>query len=103
MRCAKCNAEGLEKLPPNSFSRNPGYRCPRCEAVMRPHGSAALYVIAAVLGVAFITLGITLAVAMEGDRRRAWMAGAGAFGLGAAAAGWAVAQLRLPTPIRDDQ
>ncbi len=100
MRCAKCGAEGVERLPPNSFSRNPGFRCPQCGAVMRPPGSGLFYGGLIALGIAFVALGVILAVAFAEEGGRAWQAGA-LFGvLGLAAAGWSVAQLRLPTPIR---
>ena len=59
MRCAACKAPGIEALPPNKFSRRPGYVCPGCGAKMRPPGSIGGYVFAIALGGFASLLGLT--------------------------------------------
>jgi hypothetical protein len=105
MRCAKCKAASVERLPPNQFSRNPGYVCSACGAKMRPPGSITGYVFATILG-AFVALfglfaaaaGIT-AEAAANYRGRVLVGAVTMVGLGAVVAGWAGRQLLLPVPL----
>jgi hypothetical protein len=102
MRCAACQAAALQALPPNQWSRHPGYSCSRCQAVMRPPGSTGTYVLVTALGVFVFLVGIVLCVvavtAASGQGNLA-SAAAAALALGAGAAGWAIKQLRLPLPL----
>jgi hypothetical protein len=102
LRCPKCGAEAVEKLPPNQFSRHPGYVCAACETRMRRAGTKGNYFAAAGLGVFVVLLGIAMAVlSFDAPRGQGRMLG-GAVALavlGGVVAGWAVKQSRLPEPI----
>jgi hypothetical protein len=102
MRCAACKAAALQKLPPNQFSRNPGYVCTQCNAVMRPPGSTGLNIFVVVLGVFGILLGIFLCIVVfdaTTNRNRLISGAVAAAAIGVAVAGWGVRQLRLPMPL----
>src|SRR5262252_4729230 len=43
LQCAKCGGAAVRQLPPNQFSRNPGYVCAMCRSFMRPAGSNGKY------------------------------------------------------------
>src|SRR5262249_2522120 len=57
LRCPKCEAEAVRVLPPNQFSRRPGYVCAECGAVMRRAGTAGNYYAAIGVGVVISLLG----------------------------------------------
>jgi hypothetical protein len=102
MRCAACKVAALQKLPPNQFSRHPGYVCSACGAIMRQPGTTGTYIFVTLVGVLMIPLAVVLAIfafnAQYGGKRL--LVFAGSLGLlGAAVAGWAGTQLRLPTPL----
>lgn len=102
LRCARCEADGLEPLPPNEFSRLPGYRCPKCNLQMLPPGSTLPYILVTILGGTFVVGGMALYVALQGGPdTRSLAACGGAIVLGLASAGWAMSRLSLPTPKRD--
>jgi hypothetical protein len=102
LRCPKCDAEAVKALPPNQFSRRPGYVCGECETLMRRAGTKGNFVAAMVLGISIILLGIGLAVAVFAAEKfqAKLLGGAGALAvLGVAVAGWAFKQSRLPEPV----
>jgi hypothetical protein len=102
LQCAKCGGAAVRQLPPNQFSRNPGYVCAMCRAFMRPAGSTGKYSAILALGAVIVLLGLGLCyVASEAARNRVQMMAGGAAlaALGLAVVGWAVMQLRLPIPL----
>jgi len=102
MRCAACKEATLEKLPPNQFSRNPGYVCRSCNTIMRPPESTALYVFLCILGGAITLMGIGMlfiAFDAETSKKRLISGAATMTGLGVMAAIWTFKQLRLPVPL----
>jgi phage FluMu protein Com len=102
LRCPKCDAANVQELPPNAFSRKPGYVCTACSQIMRPAGSTGLYVIALLLGTVSAVIGLGLMfVAVTAERFRGNMiAGAvGVAGLGGFAVVWGLRQMRLPMPV----
>jgi hypothetical protein len=102
LRCPKCDSEAVRALPPNQFSRRPGYVCGECETLMRRAGTKGNFVAAMMLGVFIILLGIGMAVAVFAAEKfqAKLLGGAGALAvLGAAVAGWAFKQSRLPEPV----
>jgi hypothetical protein len=102
MRCAACKAAAVQALPPNQFSRRPGYVCKACGAVMRPPGSGGLYVFLSLVGILMIPLGLFLAVfsfQVQTSRNRLLGFGVALAALGAAVASWCAMQLRLPIPL----
>src|SRR5262245_30169049 len=89
LRCALCESPNVEELPPNQFSRRPGYVCRACGAAMRPPGSVGGYVFAVLLGGFVVLLGIGLGVVALGAERgrgRMLFGAASLVGLGAAVA-----------------
>src|SRR5262245_8285228 len=64
MRCASCKAAAVEALPPNAFSRHPGYVCTECGALMRPPGSFGINVAIIALGVFILLLFGVMVVAV---------------------------------------
>ena len=105
LRCAKCNSAALKKLPPNAFSRNPGFECKKCKAIMRPPGSTVVYLFAMLMGgLVFligiaILLGVVVMLVMGENVSAKGFGGAGILSmLGAVTAGWGFSQIRLPTP-----
>jgi hypothetical protein len=100
-RCARCTASGLMALPANAFSRQPGFFCPKCGAYMRPAGSAIAYGAISVVG-GFVTLlaaGLALVAQQQSTYAEERLHGAVMLGFfGVLGAGWAIKQLRLPTP-----
>jgi hypothetical protein len=101
LRCPNCEAVAVAKLPPNRFSRHPGYVCAKCGTVMRRPGTTGNYYATAALGAFVALLGLALAVlAMDAEsyRGRRIAGGVGIFALGALAAGWGIRQSRLPVP-----
>ena len=69
---------------------------------MRPPGSAALYVLAIVLGGFVVLLGVALGavvLAAEHPVRRGLVGPLSLAVLGVAAVVWAIRELRLPTPL----
>jgi hypothetical protein len=102
LRCAECQSPDIEALPPNQFSRRPGYVCRKCGAAMRPHGGVGGYVFAVVLGVAAFLLGVALTIfSVQAERlnsRRVIGALLVAV-VGLAVAGWGAVQMRLPVPL----
>ena len=102
LRCAKCKAPTLEKLPPNQFSRNPGYVCTGCGATMRPPGTTGTYLVIIVLGGFVVLLGVVpAAIALTADNHRGmlFLGTASLVVLGIASTGWAARQLFLPVPL----
>src|SRR4051812_39147011 len=102
MRCPACQTAALRELPPNAFSRHPGYVCSGCNAIMRPPGSTGTYVFVIILGGFIVLLGVVqcvIAFDAEVFRKRLVFGAVSLAGLGAAVVGWAVMQLRLPTPL----
>jgi hypothetical protein len=105
MRCPKCHAATVQRLPPNRFSRHPGYICATCSTTMRPPGSGGLYVFVIILGAAVVLFGLfagVIGVAAEGAagiRGRVLVGAVFMAGLGAVVAGWAVRQMILPVPL----
>ena len=91
--CPKCGSSTLEPLPPNSFSRNPGYRCIECRIELRTSKSTWSLLFIAILGF-FISIGGTAAVLAGGlasERRGLYI-----LPLGLICGIWAVFRLRLP-------
>jgi len=102
MRCPKCEGAAIRALPANAYSRNPGYACTECSAIMRPPGTAGFYIFAALLGgfVLLMGFGLVIAVVMSDVLNlRSMSGGIVVMVLGGAVAGWAIKQLRLPIPI----
>jgi hypothetical protein len=102
LRCPKCDAEAVQALPPNQFSRRPGYVCTECDTVMRRAGTKGNFVAAMGLGIFIVLLGVAMAVlSFDTPRRQMQMLGgsAGLAVLGATVAGWAFKQSRLPEPV----
>ena len=64
LRCARCDSAAIRKLPPNAFTRHPGFVCTKCSAVMRPPGSTTVYMFALLMGVALFLFGLTLFIAL---------------------------------------
>jgi hypothetical protein len=102
MRCAACKVATVQPLPANRFSRHPGYVCKSCRKVMRPPGTAAPYVLVAVVGAFATILAFAFVIILlSGDGLRVGsLAGAFALGaLGVSGSGWALFQLRKPAPL----
>jgi len=102
MRCAACKAAALRELPPNQFSRHPGYVCTDCRAIMRPPGSTGSYIIITILSgvvVLFGLLMLALAFLSGVSVRRLLFVGVGLAGMGISGAAWAITQLRFPVPL----
>ena len=105
MRCAKCKAHALERLPANKFSNHPGYVCLKCGAKMRPPGSTGFNLFVILLGAFTLCFGLFIAVvAFASDTAAEYMGEllAGALALtvlGVAVAVWAGMQLALPIPL----
>jgi hypothetical protein len=102
LRCAKCKAAAVKKLPPDEFSRKPGYVCMKCKTTMRPPGSKGGLYAAVGLGILIAVLGLGLVfVAFSAEKNRVQLfSGAGTMcvvGLGVAA--WAMTQSKLPVPL----
>jgi hypothetical protein len=100
-RCARCTASGLMVLPANVFSRQPGFFCPKCGAYMRPAGSAIAYVAIGVVGglVTLLAAGMTLVAQRQATYAEERLRGGVMLGFfGVLGAGWAIKQLRMPTP-----
>jgi DNA-directed RNA polymerase subunit RPC12/RpoP len=102
MRCAACKAAALEELPPNRFSRHPGYTCSNCGTTMRPPGTTGTYLFLTILGVGvvFLGIGVIVAISAEGNFDRRTLSGGLALPiLGVVVAIWCINQLRLPVPL----
>jgi DNA-directed RNA polymerase subunit RPC12/RpoP len=102
MRCAKCKALALERLPANQFTRNPGYACSECGAVMRPPGTTLFYVFVIVLGSFVVVFGMFAGVVAFSafDYVGRVLVGAGFLMLlGGVTALWGVRQILLPVPL----
>jgi hypothetical protein len=102
MRCPACKAAALEELPPNRFSRHPGYVCSACGALMRPPGTTGTYLLLTILGGFVVVLGSVMCIAFlaEGIFNARLLSGALALPvIGAVVAVWCIQQLRLPMPL----
>lgn len=102
LQCAKCEAAAVKKLPPNQFSRRPGYVCLKCDTHMRRAGTTGNYYAAIALGAFVLLLGLGLCMVALGTEQFRGRMTAGAVGiaaLGAVVVGWAVRQVRLPVPL----
>ena len=87
--CPKCGSSTLDPLPPDSFSRNPGYRCIECRIDLRTSKSTWSLLFIAILGF-FISIG-GIAARLDGERVGFWIVP-----LGLICGIWAVFRLRLP-------
>jgi hypothetical protein len=102
MRCSVCKEGALQALPPNPWTRHPGYTCTLCNAVMRPPGTTGTYVFVTVLGgfVFAISIGLFAFAPHSGaNQEKIITAAAAALVLGTSGIGWAVKQLRMPVPL----
>lgn len=105
LRCAKCNSAEIEKMPPNVFSRNPGFTCKKCKATMRPPGSTGVYLFAIIMGVLLLIAGVLVGIGLlvtvftGGTIPIRGFSGAAALTMfGLVVAGWGGSQIRLPVP-----
>jgi hypothetical protein len=105
MRCAKCKAHSLQRLPANRFTHHPGYVCLACGTKMRRPGSTIFNVFVILLGAFTFCFGLFIAViaftAKAADEYMGEML-AGTLALtvlGVAVAGWAISQLLRPVPL----
>ena len=102
LRCPKCDAAAVVALPPNQFSRRPGYACAECDTRMRRAGTRGNFVAAMGLGGFIVLLGVAMVVlSFDAPRGKGRMIGGGVLlaTLGATVAGWAGRQYRLPEPV----
>ncbi len=103
MRCAKCKAAALQRLPANQFSRNPGYVCSACGATMRRPGTTGLHVFTAGFGVFFTFLSLVLCglFALNDFENKLEVIVGSLFMavIGLVVAGWGGRQLLLPVPL----
>ncbi|GIW98020.1 MAG: hypothetical protein KatS3mg111_1353 [Pirellulaceae bacterium] len=101
--CARCGSENLEPLPPNSFSRKPGYLCMTCGTKHRGRKSTWMYAGILLLGLLLAAGGIAAFMSEDGNdgrvRRRSPLR---LVVLGVVVAGWAAWQFRVP-PVADHQ
>ncbi len=94
--CSKCGSASLNALPPNNFSRKPGYICTSCGVKHRGPRSTVVYSLILLVGLAFVGVAIMTFVA---DNRPEEVVHTSPFRpliLGGLVAGWAAWQLRLP-------
>lgn len=100
--CAGCGSENLEPLPPNKFSRKPGYNCAACGTMHRGAKSTWLYAAIVVLGLCMAGAGITIfstgGPPSSGAPRKSPLR---LVFMGVAVAGWAGWQFRVPVVARD--
>lgn len=95
--CSFCGSSNLDALPPNSFSRKPGYVCTECGTKHREAKSTWQYLGILLLGLAMAGGGI--AVFFSDNRPDTVAPRKGPLPLvfiGIAVAGWAAWQLRMP-------
>jgi phage FluMu protein Com len=101
MCCPKCSSAALAELPPNQFTRRPGFVCKKCGQKMRQPGSTVLYTIGIVLGVLGVLGGIALSISvlfMEPIRVRAAVGGVALVVICISVIGFSFSQMRLPVP-----
>jgi phage FluMu protein Com len=102
IRCAKCQAADVQALPPNYFSRRPGYVCSDCGTIMRQPGSTGICVFAILLGAFTFLLGLGLGVVAMGAEEFTGQVLAGAVslaGLGVIVTAWGIRQVLRPVPL----
>jgi hypothetical protein len=103
MRCAACKVAALRPLPPNAFSRRPGYVCSECGKVMRPPGTTGTYVFVVFLGTFVFLASVFGFVGMwllVDEIRKPLISGmAVGIAVGAASSVWAIKQLTRPVPL----
>lgn len=102
MRCAKCKSARIAALPPNRFSRRPGFFCKKCNARMRPPGSTGFYLFAVLLGLFGLLLGLVVPVFAFFAETFPVRAVGGAVIMaiaGVSVIGWSFNQMRLPVPL----
>lgn len=102
MRCAKCKAPDPEPLPPDLYSRRPGYVCSECGAKMRAPGTTSTWIMASLLGAFTAILGVSGVVIAAFAQEEAGFQTEGGLmlmmlGLGVIAVAWY--QLRSPVPL----
>ncbi len=98
--CAACGSRAVDPLPPDAFSRRPGYECADCGTRMRRQGSAGGYIFATCMGGLFVLAGIVMTgVGVANGLTEYHFGGITAIAvLGAAVVRWAVLGLRMPEP-----
>ena len=101
LSCPKCGG-GVRELPPNSYSRNPGLQCEKCEQVMRtstlPHlGVLALSVVYLACLWGLIPFDADGAKAMFARDRWKWTP------LALGGVMWSIFQLSRPRPTAQKQ
>jgi hypothetical protein len=102
LRCANCKAAAVKALPPDEFSRKPGYVCMKCNTVMRRPGSKSGFFAVVGLGILITLLGVGLALAaLDAETNRLQLfGGAGVLAiLGLGGSCWAIMQSKLPVPL----
>jgi hypothetical protein len=102
MRCVACQAAALQPLPPNRFSRHPGYACAECGKMMRPPGTTGNYIFVVFLGGFIFLIGVVASIGvltMETIAKPVITGTALMFVLGGSTAVWAIVQLTRPIPL----
>ena len=95
--CPKCGSSTLEPLPPNSISRNPGYRCIECGSELRTAKSTWSLLFIVMLGFLFAIGSIASAINGK-ETGQHWIFMWGSVGLFVGI--WAVRRLRLPKILK---
>lgn len=101
--CRACGSSALEPLPPNSFSRKPGFVCTACEAKHR--GVTSTWLITGILLLGLVMAGVGMATWLSEDGND--KSGAPRKSplrlvmIGLAVAGYAAYQYRVPTIAKE--
>lgn len=101
MKCASCQSNNLEKLPPDAWSRNPGFRCRACALQMRQPNSTVFLSIVILLGAFMAVLLTFVTVKATGGAGRIGVTPAIALAISISCVVWAVSQLRKPVPMAE--
>ena len=101
MECPKCSSGQVKLLPPSQISPHPSFHCLDCGLLMRSRGMLFIYVIAFVLGVAFLIGGVVSLFFIDeiGVSVRAIALGV----VGAIVARYSIMQMSRPVPRRNGQ
>jgi hypothetical protein len=98
MVCPCCRSNLVRRLPANSISPQPAYKCDDCGRRLRARGTFFIYMVIALIGLTFPALLVWMA--LEGDEDRVLqMAYLGAVGVVVAI--YSIVQLLRPAPLPD--
>lgn len=100
LACPYCQAQQVAPLPPDGISRNPGYRCLSCDALMR--GMTGMYIVAIIIGIGLtvLALGLFKPFGAEGDASFRGLVSPIFIPIFLTSVIWALFYLRRPRPVR---